>query len=71
VIHVTHIALNVLEVESKKVLLATRYIKHLADSANFMGVTFNENCSGLTGNRFEMSNVSYTQTLVVSRNIVA
>ncbi len=41
----------------------TRYIKHLADSADFKGGTFNKHCSGLTGNRFEMPNVSYTNPL--------
>jgi len=34
----------------------TRYIKHLAKSANFNGGTFNKHCSGLIGNRFEMPN---------------
>ncbi len=42
----------------------TRYIKHLADSANFKGGTFNKLCNGLIGNRFEMPNVSYTHPLV-------
>ena len=41
----------------------TRYIKHLADSANFKGVTPNLNCSGLTVKCFEMPNVSYTHPL--------
>jgi len=41
----------------------TRYIKHLAGSANFKGGTFNKHCNGLIGNRFEMPNVSYTQPL--------
>jgi hypothetical protein len=41
----------------------TRYIKHLADSANFKGGTLNKHYSGLTGNRFEMPNVSYTKPL--------
>ena len=41
----------------------TRYIKHLADSADFKGGTLNKLRNGLTGNRFEMPNVSYTQTL--------
>jgi hypothetical protein len=36
------------------------YIKHLADSANFEGITFNKHYNGLIGNRFEMPNVSYT-----------
>ena len=40
--------------------LVTRYIKHLAESANFKGSTFNKHRNGLTGNRFEMPNVSYT-----------
>jgi hypothetical protein len=38
----------------------TWYIKHLAESANFKGSTFNKHCNGLIGNRFEMPNVSYT-----------
>ncbi len=37
--------------------LVTRYIKHLADSADFKGGTFNKHCNGLTGNRLEMPNV--------------
>ncbi len=37
------------------------YIKHLADSANLKVVTFNINCSGLTGLLSEMPNVSYTK----------
>lgn len=41
----------------------TRYIKHLAESANFKGGTFNKHCYGLIGNRFEMPNVSYTNPL--------
>ena len=41
----------------------TRYIKHLAESVNFEGGTFNKLCNGLIGNRFEMPNVSYTQPL--------
>ena len=45
----------------------TRYIKHLADSANFKGGTFNKLCNGLIGNRFEMPNVSYTHPLAASR----
>jgi hypothetical protein len=43
----------------------TRYIKHLAESANFKGGTFNKYCNGLIGNRFEMPNVSYTWPLCV------
>jgi hypothetical protein len=41
----------------------TRYIKHLADSADFKGGTFNKHRNGLIGNRFEMPNVSYTHPL--------
>ena len=41
----------------------TRYIKHLAESANFKGGTFNKHCNGLIGNRFETPNVSYTHPL--------
>jgi hypothetical protein len=41
----------------------TRYIKHLAESANFKVGTFNKHCNGLIGNRFEMPNVSYTHPL--------
>lgn len=37
-----------------------RYIKHLAESANFKGCTFNKHRSGLIGNRFEIPNISYT-----------
>lgn len=42
----------------------TRYIKHLAESANIKGGTFNKHCNGLIGNRFEMPNVSYTHPLI-------
>lgn len=31
----------------------TRYIKHLAESANFKVGTFNKHRNGLIGNRFE------------------
>jgi len=41
----------------------TMYIKHLADSADFKAVTFNKNCSGLTGLLSEKPNVSYTWPL--------
>jgi len=41
----------------------TRYIKHLADSADIKGSTLNKHCNGLIGNRFEMPNVSYTHPL--------
>lgn len=41
----------------------TRYIKHLAESANFKGGTFNKHRNGFIGNRFEMPNVSYTHPL--------
>lgn len=41
----------------------TRYIKHLAESANFKGSTFNKPCNGSIGNLFEMPNVSYTHPL--------
>lgn len=44
--------------EDKRAL--TRYIKHLADSADFKGGALNKHCSDLIGNRFEMPNVSYT-----------
>jgi hypothetical protein len=44
----------------------TRYIKHLADSADFKVGTLNKLCNGLIGNRFEMPNVSYTNPLAVS-----
>lgn len=45
--------------------ISTRYIKHLADSANIKGVTFNKLCSSLIENSFEMPNVSYTHTLAL------
>ncbi len=44
----------------------TRYIKHLAESANFKGGTLNKHRNGLIGNRFEMPNVSYTHPLAAS-----
>ena len=44
----------------------TRYIKHLAESANFRGGTFNKLRNGLIGNRFEMPNVSNTHPLAFS-----
>ena len=34
----------------------TRYIKHLAESANFKGGTFNKYRNGLIGNRLETPN---------------
>jgi hypothetical protein len=43
----------------------TKYIKHLADSANFKVVTFNKNRSGLTGLLSELPNVSYTWPLAL------
>jgi len=43
--------------------LVTRYIKHLADSADFKDGTFNKLCNALIGIRFEMPNVSYTHPL--------
>ncbi|HBH25314.1 MAG TPA: hypothetical protein DDY13_18085 [Cytophagales bacterium] len=43
----------------------TRYIKHLAESANFKGSTINLHRNGLIGNRFEMPNVSYTQPVPI------
>ncbi len=46
----------------------TRYIKHLADSADFKGRTFNKLCNGLIGNRFEMRNVSCTYPLANIKN---
>ncbi len=54
----------------------TRYIKHLAESANFKGGTFNKHRNGLIGNCFEMPNVSYTCPLVPisthnSKNLIA
>lgn len=51
--------------------LVTRYIKHLAESANFKGGTFYKHRNGLIGNRFEMPNVSYTHPLAARlRNTV-
>lgn len=49
----------------------TKYIKHLADSANFKAVTPNKYCSDLTGLLFEMPNVSYTWPLwAIKRNCI-
>ena len=44
----------------------TRYIKHLAESANFNGGTFNKHCNGLIENCFEIPNVSYTNPLATT-----
>ncbi len=44
----------------KKHIAVTSCKVHLADSANFKGVTPNLNCSGLTVKCFEMPNASYT-----------
>ncbi len=44
----------------------SRYIKYLAESANFKGCTFNKHRSGLIGNRFVIPSVSYTHPLRVS-----
>lgn len=49
--------------EDKRAL--TRYIKHLADSADFESGTLNKHRNGLIGNRFEMPNVSYTHPLAL------
>ncbi len=49
-----------------KAQLVTRYIKHLAESANIKGSTINKHSNGLIGNRFEMPNVSYTHPLPAS-----
>ena len=38
----------------------TMCINHWADGTNIKGITFNNHCSGLTGNCFEMPNASYT-----------
>ena len=43
--------------------LVTRYIKHLAECANFKGGTFNKQCNDLIRNCVEMLNVSYTHLL--------
>ena len=43
----------------------TRYIKHLAESANFKVSTFNKLRNGLIENGFELPNVSYTNPLAV------
>jgi hypothetical protein len=44
----------------------TRYIKHLAESANFKGGTLNKHCNGLIGNRSEMPNDFIYPTLYAS-----
>lgn len=43
--------------------LVIRYIKHLAESADFKGGTLNKHRNGLIGNRFEIPKVSYTYPL--------
>jgi len=57
----THVVTEVIKHEN-----TTRYIKHLAESANFKASIFNKHRNGLIGNRFEMPNVSYTHPLGVS-----
>jgi hypothetical protein len=47
----------------------TRYIKHLAESANFKCSTFNKLSNGLIGNHFELPNVSYTNPLAAMEYI--
>jgi len=42
------------------ILCTTRPIEHLAHSSDFTGVTFYIYSNGLTGNRFDMSGISYT-----------
>jgi len=42
----------------------TRYIKHLADSANFEGVTLIQHLKGLIGHLFKMPNISYACPLM-------
>ena len=54
---------NELILNLKGCATSTRYIKHLAESANFKDVTSIQHCNGLIGNRSEMPNVSYTQTI--------
>jgi len=54
-------------INTNKCQAVTRYIKHLAESANFKGCTLNEYRNGLIGNRFEMPNVSYTYPLATRR----
>lgn len=54
-----------------KAQLVTRYIKHLAESANIKGSTINKHSNGLIGNRFEMPNVSYTHPLAVMVRLTA
>jgi hypothetical protein len=44
-------------------------MKHLAGSADFKGITFNIYRNSLTGNRFEMPNVSYTCTMCATKTI--
>jgi hypothetical protein len=47
----------------------TLYIKHLVDSANFKGITFNKHRNSMIGNRFEIPNVSYTYPFRVNFSI--
>ena len=46
----------------------TSCIVHLADSANFKGVTFNKLCVGLTGSCFESPNDTIHVTVVGKAN---
>ena len=65
-----YIFANAVGQKKKKYDRTTRYIKHLADSANFKGGTLIKHRNGLIGNRFEMPNVSYTNPLaeIVPKN---
>lgn len=58
--------MTIKNIENNECQPVTRYIKHLAESANFKGGTFNKHRNGLIGNRFEMPNVSYTHPLWAS-----
>ena len=49
--------------DEKERQCTTRGIKHLAETANFKGGTFNKHCNALIGNCIEMPNVSYTHPL--------
>ena len=63
----TELKKNLKPLKDKNAQLVTRYIKHLAESANFKGGTFIKLCNRLIGNRFEMPNVSYTHPLAFSK----
>jgi len=55
--------IHVLTVRKNNETLA-KCMNHWVDGANLKGVTFNKNCSSLTGHRFEMPSGLYIKRLI-------